>query len=171
MDGLAQGDLSVEVSGTVRSDEIGAMARSVEVFRENALKISSMTDEERAASERRRIERTAMMQQLQLSFGEVVDAAVDGDFTKRVQANFDDAELNKLAASVNNLVDTVDRGLSETGDVLAALAEPGPDGSHDRRASRRLRAAQGRHQRRHRLAQSVRRRPQAHVQLAADRNP
>jgi methyl-accepting chemotaxis protein len=122
MDGLAQGDLSVEVSGTGRSDEVGAMARSVEVFRENAVKISSMTDEERAASERRRIERTSMMQQLQLSFGEVVDAAVDGDFSKRVQANFEDPEINKLARSVNNLVDTVDRGLSETGDVLAALA-------------------------------------------------
>jgi methyl-accepting chemotaxis protein len=122
MDGLAQGDLAVEVSGTTRSDEIGAMARSVEVFRENALKITSMTDEERAASEQRRTDRTAMMQQLQRSFGEVVDAAVDGDFSKRVQANFEDSELNKLAASVNNLVDTVDRGLGETGDVLAALA-------------------------------------------------
>jgi methyl-accepting chemotaxis protein len=122
MDELAQGDLTVEVGGTTRSDEVGAMARSVEVFRENAVKISSMTDEERAASERRRIERTAMMQQLQRSFGEVVDAAVEGDFSKRVQANFEDSEINKLAASVNNLVDTVDRGLSETGDVLAALA-------------------------------------------------
>jgi methyl-accepting chemotaxis protein len=98
------------------------MARSVEVFRENAVKMSSMTDEERAASERRRVERTAMMQQLQRSFGEVVDAAVEGDFSKRVQASFEDPEINKLAASVNNLVDTVDRGLSETGDVLAALA-------------------------------------------------
>jgi methyl-accepting chemotaxis protein len=122
MDDLAQGDLSVEVDGMTRADEIGAMARSVGVFRENALKISSMTDEERAASEQRRVDRTSMMQRLQRSFGEVVDAAVDGDFTKRVQANFEDPELNKLAQSVNNLVDTVDRGLSETGAVLAALA-------------------------------------------------
>jgi methyl-accepting chemotaxis protein len=122
MDDLARGDLSVEVGGQARHDEIGTMARSVEVFRENALKISSMTDEERAAAERRRIERTAMMQELQSSFGQVVDAAVDGDFSKRVTANFADAEMNKLAASVNNLVDTVEHGLSETGDVLAALA-------------------------------------------------
>jgi len=123
MDALAQGDLSVEVSGKNRHDEVGAMARNVEIFRENALKMASMTDEERAASERRRIERTSMMQELQSSFGEVVDAAVDGDFSKRVSANFADAEINKLAASVNNLVDTVEHGLKETGDVLAALAE------------------------------------------------
>jgi methyl-accepting chemotaxis protein len=122
MDRLAGGDLTVEVDGKARRDEIGAMARSVEVFRENALKISSMTDEERAASERRRVERTSMMQSLQSAFGEVVDAAVDGDFGKRVPANFDDPEMNRLAGSVNNLVDTVDRGLGEVGTVMAALA-------------------------------------------------
>ena len=122
MDALAQGDLEVEVQFATRADEIGAMARSVEVFRENALQISAMTDEERAASERRRIERSTTMQELQRAFGAVVDAAVDGDFTQRVPANFDDEEINRLAESVNNLVDTVDRGLSETGDVLAGLA-------------------------------------------------
>jgi methyl-accepting chemotaxis protein len=122
MDLLAAGNLDVEVSGSHRRDEIGAMARSVEVFRENALKISSMTEEERAASERRRIERTDMMQQLQRSFGEVVDGAVEGDFSKRVTASFADAEMNNLARSVNNLVNTVEVGLRETGDVLAALA-------------------------------------------------
>ena len=56
------------------------------------------------------------------SLGEVVDAAVAGDFSKRVNANFPDSELNRLAESVNNLVDTVDRGLGETGEVLSALA-------------------------------------------------
>src|SRR5690606_29214444 len=34
-----------------------------------------------------------------------------------------DAELNAIAASINNLVATVERGIGETGSVLAALAE------------------------------------------------
>jgi methyl-accepting chemotaxis protein len=123
MDGLAQGDLSVEVSGKGRHDEIGAMARAVEVFRDNAVKVHDMTEEERAGSERRTAERAAMMQNLQRSFGAVVDAAVAGDFSRRVDANFPDQELNQLARSVNNLVETVDRGLAETGEVLAALAQ------------------------------------------------
>src|SRR5690606_15415928 len=38
-------------------------------------------------------------------------------------AQFPDPELNALAGSVNNLVETVDRGLGETGEVLAALAD------------------------------------------------
>src|SRR3569623_841217 len=120
---LAEGQLDVEVKGSGRSDEIGEMARTVEVFRENTQKNSSMTDEERAAAERRRIERTTMMQALQQSFGQVVDAAVNGDFSKRVEAEFPDRELNVIAASINNLVETVDRGLGETGRVLSALAQ------------------------------------------------
>ncbi|HSX70098.1 MAG TPA: HAMP domain-containing protein, partial [Pseudomonas sp.] len=123
METLAQGDLAVEVEGARRSDEIGAMARAVEVFRENGLKVAEMTEAEAAQIIRTQAERAAMMQDLQRAFGAVVDAAIAGDFSKRVDAEFPDDELNTLAGSVNNLVATVDRGLSETGSVLASLAD------------------------------------------------
>jgi methyl-accepting chemotaxis protein len=122
MKALAEGQLDVEVTGAARHDEIGEMARTVEVFRESALKVNSMTEGERRASEGRRLERSTMMQALQRSFGEVVDAAQQGDFGKRVEAEFPDRELNVIAASINNLVETVERGLGETGRVLSALA-------------------------------------------------
>ena len=64
-----------------------------------------------------------MMGELQTAFGNVVDAAVAGDFTRRVDVEFPDAELNQLAGSVNNLVETVDSGLNETSRVLASLAQ------------------------------------------------
>src|SRR5690606_12232857 len=111
MNTVAEGDYEAEVPFVDRGNEVGAMARAVEVFRQNGLKVSQMTDEERAASQRRRIERTDMMVALQAAFGEVVDAAIAGDFTKRVHAEFPDSELNSLAASVNKLVETVDRGI------------------------------------------------------------
>ncbi|MBE0581192.1 methyl-accepting chemotaxis protein [Devosia sp.] len=123
MKAVAEGDYHAEVPFIERGNEVGEMARAVEVFRENGLKVSQMTDEERAASQRRRVERTDMMVALQAAFGEVVDAAIAGDFSKRVHAQFADPELNSLAASVNNLVETVDRGIAETGEVLAALAD------------------------------------------------
>jgi methyl-accepting chemotaxis protein len=122
MDALARGNQEVEIAGAERHDEIGAMAAAVQVFKENAQKVTAMTEGERTASEQRRVDRTRMMQELQAAFGEVVDAAIAGDFSKRVEASFPDAELNRLAGSVNNLVETVDRGIGETGDVLAALA-------------------------------------------------
>jgi len=120
---LADGDYDVEIAGTDKGNELGEMARTVEVFRENGLRVNSMTEEEKAASQQRLVERGQMMQELQRAFGEVVDAAVAGDFSKRVEAEFPDAELNALAGSVNNLVATVDRGVGETGFVLSALAD------------------------------------------------
>ena len=120
---VAQGDYAAEVPYTGRGNEIGEMARAVEVFRQNGLKMADMTEEERAASKRRGIERTDMMVALQAAFGEVVDAAIAGDFSKRVHVQFPDPELNALATSINNLVETVDRGIGETGSVLGALAD------------------------------------------------
>ncbi|MFC3704057.1 methyl-accepting chemotaxis protein [Devosia honganensis] len=122
MAALADGELSIAVEGARRSDEIGAMARAVEVFRENALRVHEMTEAEAARIVAGQQERAAMMQDLQRAFGQVVDAAIAGDFSPRVDAEFPDEELNALARSVNELVETVDRGLSETGSVLSALA-------------------------------------------------
>jgi len=123
MEKLADGDLAVAVEGGRRHDEIGAMARAVEVFRENGLKVNEMTEAEAARIVAAQAERAAMMQDLQRAFGAVVDAAIAGDFSQRVEADFPDDELNTLARSVNELVDNVDRGLAETGMVLSALAD------------------------------------------------
>ncbi|MDB5562478.1 MAG: hypothetical protein JWN11_1896 [Hyphomicrobiales bacterium] len=123
MQALAKGDLGAEVDGGERGDELGAMARAVEVFRENGLKVAQMTQAEAARIVRDQAARTEMMADLQQAFGKVVNAAVAGDFSLRVATEFPDGELNELARSVNNLVETVDRGLDESGSVLAALAE------------------------------------------------
>ncbi|MBO9590775.1 MAG: HAMP domain-containing protein [Devosia sp.] len=120
---LAQGKYDLDVPYQQGKDEIGNMARAVEVFRENGLKISQMTEAEAARIIADEQQRRAMMTDLQAAFGEVVDAAIAGDFTKRVHAEFPDAELNSLARSVNSLVETVDSGVSETGIVLGALAK------------------------------------------------
>ncbi len=119
---LAAGDYTVAIDGTDRRDEIGEMARAVEVFRENGRKVAQMTEAEAIRIVRDQEARDQMMSELQTAFGEVVDAAVAGDFTRRVETEFPDAELNAIAASINNLVETVDRGIGETGAVLAGLA-------------------------------------------------
>ena len=75
------------------------------------------------AIQKRAAERAEMMQQLQQQFGAVVDAAVAGDFSRRVTAQFDDKELNALAGSVNLLVERVDAGLGASAEVLAAMAD------------------------------------------------
>ncbi|MCZ4273951.1 methyl-accepting chemotaxis protein [Maritalea porphyrae] len=120
---LAAREYEVEVVGANRQDEIGEMARAVEIFRENGLKIDQLSEEDTERQAQTREERAQMMQNLQTAFGKVVDAAGRGDFSNRVDMEFPDPELNTLGTSVNGLVDTVERGLRETGEVLAALAK------------------------------------------------
>ncbi len=122
MGGLAEGNYDVNVPYADNRDEIGAMAKAVEVFRQNGLKVSQMTEAEAARIIADQASRQKMMTELQTAFGQVVDAAIAGDFTRRVDVEFPDPELNGLAGSVNSLVATVDRGLQETGSVLTALA-------------------------------------------------
>ncbi|WP_291421597.1 methyl-accepting chemotaxis protein [Devosia sp.] len=122
MGAIAEGRFETDVPYVQRGNEIGAMARAVEVFRESGLKVAQMTEAEAARIIRDSEARQAMMIDLQRAFGDVVDAAIEGDFSRRVPEQFPDAELNGLANSVNTLVGSVDRGLGETGMVLNALA-------------------------------------------------
>jgi methyl-accepting chemotaxis protein len=81
MKALAGGDLTVEIDGQTRGDEVGSMAKAVQVFKDNALKARSLEGE--AAAQRREAEdaraageaertRTAEEQAL------VVDSLADG---------------------------------------------------------------------------------------------
>ena len=57
MSKLAAGDLGDEIEGGARSDEIGAMARAVQVFKDNALRTRALeraADQQRASSEEER---------------------------------------------------------------------------------------------------------------------
>ena len=57
---LAAGDTEAEPEGRTRRDEIGRMARAVDVFRENMLRVRAMTEAERAAATRRERQAAAM---------------------------------------------------------------------------------------------------------------
>jgi methyl-accepting chemotaxis protein len=52
----------------------------------------------------------------------VVSKARRGDFSNRVEMISTNEQVNALADGVNGLVESVERGLAETGDVLGALA-------------------------------------------------
>ena len=118
---LASGELRIDIEGRDKDDELGDMARAVEVFRENGLKIEAMNaeDAERQEAAKRRSD---SMVELIDSLGQVVETSIRGDFSQRVSIASTDEDLQGVAKAVNDLVETVDRGVSETGDVLAALA-------------------------------------------------
>jgi methyl-accepting chemotaxis protein len=118
---LADGDLEVELAAADARSELGQMAQALEVFRTNGKAVQAM-DVEKGAAQRLEAERSARRDAMQREVETVVAAAVAGDFTARLKADYGSEDLNAFAHSVNDLVSTVDRGLAETGTVLAALA-------------------------------------------------
>lgn len=122
MEKIASGDFEVPVPFALQSNEIGRMAKAVEVFRHNGSRIAELTSAETQRVAREEFERTSMMTKLRSDFGAVVDAAIAGNFGLRAATDFPDPELNSLAAGVNRLVDTAESGLAEVGKVLSSLA-------------------------------------------------
>jgi methyl-accepting chemotaxis protein len=121
MEQLARGDLSVDVPGLGKTDEIGQMAAAVEVFKENAIQVAQLSELEREGLERAQA-RAAAMEKFQAGFDSVVTATVDGDLAKRIPTDFGEADLEALATKFNTLMETVDGGLRNAGAVLSALA-------------------------------------------------
>ncbi len=119
---LADGKLDETIPYTERADEIGAMAAAVKVFQVNAIKVRELNDAEAIRTGQTR-ERAAAMSTLMDGLAQAVNAAVDGDFTQRIALSVPDEDLKAVAKNVNDLLATVDAGVSETGQVLAALAE------------------------------------------------
>jgi methyl-accepting chemotaxis protein len=119
---IADDQLDSAVPGLERSDELGAMAQAVEVFRANGLKMRDLRALE-DGSNQERAAYASMMEALQHNIASVVAAALDGDFSQRVSTGFSDNKLNDLAGSVNDMLASVEHGIGETGVVLAALAQ------------------------------------------------
>jgi methyl-accepting chemotaxis protein len=119
---LAGGELDVEVRANQPIVELAEMGRTVEVFRD-AIKSRVELSRQAEAAAAVNVQRVEQTGALNSELSEVVGAAILGDFSRRVGVHYADPELNTLAQSVNNLVETVDRGISETGSVLSALAD------------------------------------------------
>jgi methyl-accepting chemotaxis protein len=121
MRGLADGRLDVVVPEHQPINEMAAMAATLGVFRDALRSRAELTANADAAAELN-ARRVSQSLQLNRSLAEVVGAAANGDFSRRVDAGFDDGELREVAGAVNNLVSVVDSGLNETSGVLGALA-------------------------------------------------
>jgi len=68
MEALASRQLDTEVPGRERSDEIGAMARAVEVFKQNAVSMHAFEQEQAAEKERATADKRASMHELARTF-------------------------------------------------------------------------------------------------------
>ncbi len=144
MQQLAEGALDIDITGTERETEMGKIARALEIFRDTARETRRLEEVNRAEEAKRaelekeqaaqaaraeeernaRVEeeRRKMIQDLSSAVGDVVEAGARGDFSRRIEAQFDEPELRKLADAINALVSNVEIGVKETARVLGRLA-------------------------------------------------
>jgi methyl-accepting chemotaxis protein len=110
MQRLAGGDLAVQISGTERVDEIGAMAQTVQVFKDNALKVQEMTRQQVEAEKRNIEERKAAMHAMADGFESSVMGVV------RVVAS----SSTELQATAQSMSGTADQANAQASTVAAA---------------------------------------------------
>ncbi|NRB00955.1 MAG: CHASE3 domain-containing protein [Rhodobacteraceae bacterium] len=146
MEDIIDGKQDVEISGQDRKDEVGKMAQATQVFQENAQKVVTLaeaeaqnarkleesakrTAEEAAATAEQEkrdraeaLKRQRMVETLQEQIKSVVTAALEGDFSQRVDADLEDRELAAVADNVNTLLESVDSGVAATGAALERVA-------------------------------------------------
>ncbi|WFU09366.1 methyl-accepting chemotaxis protein [Rhizobium sp. CB3090] len=112
---VADGNFDIEIPFAGRADEIGEMAAAVDIFKQNGNAVRRMNAEETAMR--------AKSDDLQSSMSLVVSAAAAGDFSRRIEKDYGDVNLNRFAGNINELLTSVDTGVGEVRRVLASLAE------------------------------------------------
>jgi methyl-accepting chemotaxis protein len=112
MEILARNDFSADVPGKQRRDEIGEMARTVEVFKANGLQVERLKGEqqaaERQAAERRKSDMIKLADGFEAAVGEIVETVSSAS--------------TELEASAKTLTLTADRS-QELATAVAAASE------------------------------------------------
>ena len=140
---LAGGDLKVEIAHQDRPDEIGAMARSLVVFRDAALAKGEMeadklrveaqastsreaADDERRRNEAERAELARTQEGVVQALGEGLERLAEGDLTFRIDAPFS-AEYAKLKddfnAAIGKLQETMRQIATNTASMKSGSGE------------------------------------------------
>jgi methyl-accepting chemotaxis protein len=147
---LAEGNFEVVLPGLDRKDEIGEVARAVELFKVKsaekaraeaqanadrdliaanekaerdrvAAEEKAVTDQEAAAARDAAMAR--VMNDFDAAVGGVVKAAMAGDFSQRVPLDGKEGVILNLASAMNAMCDNIGAVMDDLGEVLGALAE------------------------------------------------
>jgi methyl-accepting chemotaxis protein len=124
---LAKGE-EVEITGTERKDEIGATARAVNGIKEMVAEKAQREAQEKVEQDRRgAAERDAALAKMEAEFqatvGGIVQSAVAGDFSKRVELEGTSGLVLNVGTLINSLCDNVAMALADLVRMLSGLAD------------------------------------------------
>ena len=122
MNDLASGNLAVEVPGIGRGDEIGEMAKAVEVFKSNAVARQSLEAEQRAAETRAVASRKADMNKMADDFEAAVGRIVETVSSASGQLEVSAGTLTSTAERAQELATTVAAASEEASTNVQSVA-------------------------------------------------
>ncbi len=127
MDRLAHGDTGVAIEGTARGDELGAMARAVQVFKDNAIEKVRLEVEQEEAKRRAEAERKASFAALADRFEAEVKGVVDGVASSATEMQASSGALSAVAEQTSqqasNVASAAEQATSSVQTVAAAAEE------------------------------------------------
>ncbi|MGH6948470.1 MAG: methyl-accepting chemotaxis protein [Kiloniellales bacterium] len=126
MSRLAAGDNAVEVPGLERRDEIGAMARAVGIFRDNAVEMTRLQSEQKEQERRAAEEKRETMNKLADAFEASVKAMVESVKAASKDMNATASSMAGLASDASGQADLVSKASQQAAssvDIVAAAAE------------------------------------------------
>jgi len=119
---LAGRDWGAEVPARARNDEIGDMARAVQVFRESGRQNEVLQREVEAGRNRFERERQAQEQLIEESIGHIVAAAAAGNLSQRIESERLSGVMQSLGAGVNTLLDSFAAAVGAVNHTLDGMA-------------------------------------------------
>lgn len=123
---LSDGDTSFEILGSDRKDEIGVLAKALEVFKGNKIEADSLKnqiEEERIRqAEIARQEQERQENEAAKDLAIVVEACANGDFSQRIDTSSKRGIFLKLSEGINRIGTITNEGLNEVRNSLDALS-------------------------------------------------
>jgi len=127
MKSLASGELDAEIPGNRRKDEIGTMAQSVQVFKESALRVRHLEEQEAAAQLKAREERQIVLNKLADGFERSVHSVVQSVARSAAGMQNTATSMTDAASQASEKVSTVsvasEHALHNVQTVAAAAEE------------------------------------------------
>jgi methyl-accepting chemotaxis protein len=119
---LSQGDLEVEIPDLDRQDEIGRMARAIEVFKEHAIEVREMEAKQEAAERQAEEEKKAFLRQMAGDFEASVGGVVDSIATAAAEMNSTAQSMSAISQETSTQATTVATAAEEASSNVQTVA-------------------------------------------------
>lgn len=127
MQRLSNNDLDVDIPGNDRKDEIGEMAKSVQVFKDNAIAVAKIAGEkeqrDKEAEEEKRQIMSALAQDFEKSVGGVIESVATSSEEMHTSAQAMSKMASETSARSTTVATAAEEAASNVNNVAAATEE------------------------------------------------